>query len=128
MPNGFRVQCFASSQIERVRAEQRFIESKLHYPVYIIFGVPYYKLFVGDFVKRVNANIAVGEMKGLGYVDAGAAHKGVGETVIAATRRIPCEQPVEIYNLGKQDLLSVEKGETIIKNRDKLDEFAHSVF
>ncbi len=69
-PNGFRIQCFASSQIERVRAEQRAIESKVHYPVYIIFASPYYKLLVGDFVKRVDADVAAGKMKELGYADA----------------------------------------------------------
>jgi hypothetical protein len=69
-PNGFRVQCFASSQIERVRAEQKAIESKVRYPVYIVFASPYYKLLVGDFVKRGEADVAAGKMKELGYADA----------------------------------------------------------
>ena len=70
VPDGFRVQCFASSQIERVRAEQKVIESKVHYPVYIFFASPYYKLLVGDFVKRADADVAAGKMKELGYADA----------------------------------------------------------
>ncbi len=70
VPNGFRVQCFASSQIERVRAEQKVIESKVHYPVYIVFASPYYKLAVGDFVKRTDADVAAAKMKELGYPDA----------------------------------------------------------
>jgi hypothetical protein len=70
VPNGFRVQCFASSQIERVRAEQKNIEAKVRYPVYIIFAAPYYKLLVGDFVKRADADAAVAKMKELGYGDA----------------------------------------------------------
>lgn len=69
-PNGFRVQCFASSQIERARAEQKAIESKVRYPVYIVFAAPYYKLLVGDFVKRAEADAAAAKMKELGYADA----------------------------------------------------------
>jgi|WetSurMetagenome_2_1015567.scaffolds.fasta_scaffold00462_13 hypothetical protein len=70
VPNGFRVQCFASSQIERVRAEQKALESKVRYPVYIVFATPYYKLQVGDFVKRVDADDAAAKIKELGYADA----------------------------------------------------------
>jgi hypothetical protein len=70
VPNGFRVQCFASSQIERVRAEQKTIEAKVRYPVYIVFAAPYYKLLVGDFVKRGEADAAAAKMKDLGYADA----------------------------------------------------------
>ncbi|HUI93806.1 MAG TPA: SPOR domain-containing protein [Chitinivibrionales bacterium] len=70
VPNGFRVQCFASSQIERVRAEQKNIEARVRFPVYIIFAAPYYKLLVGDFVKRADADAALVKMKELGYADA----------------------------------------------------------
>ena len=70
VPNGFRVQCFASSQIERVRAEQKMLESKIRYGVYIVFSAPYYKLLVGDFVKRGDADAACAKLKELGYSDA----------------------------------------------------------
>ncbi len=70
VPNGFRIQCFASSQIERVRAEQKILESKVRYPVYIVFAEPYYKLLVGDFVRRTDAVAAASKLKGLGYPDA----------------------------------------------------------
>jgi hypothetical protein len=69
-PNGFRVQCFASSQIERARSEQKVLESKVRFPVYIIFAAPYYKLLVGDFVKRSDADAACAKMKDAGYADA----------------------------------------------------------
>jgi hypothetical protein len=74
VPNGFRVQCFASSQIERVRAEQKNIESKVRFPVYIIFAAPYYKLLVGNFVKRSDADAVAAKMKELGYADAWVMH------------------------------------------------------
>jgi hypothetical protein len=70
VPNGFRVQCLASSQIDRVRSEQKLLESKMHFPVYIIFAAPYYKLLVGDFIKRPDAENACVKMKELGYSDA----------------------------------------------------------
>ena len=70
IPNGFRIQCFASSQIERIRAEQKSLETKLNYPVYIIFASPYYKLHVGDFTTREEADNALAKIKELGYSDA----------------------------------------------------------
>jgi hypothetical protein len=70
IPNGFRVQCFASSQIERVRAEQKVIETKVKFPVYIVYAAPYYKLLIGDFVARQEADAAATRLKELGYADA----------------------------------------------------------
>jgi hypothetical protein len=70
VPNGFRVQCFASSLIERVRAEQKTLEAKIKYPVYIVFNAPYYKLLIGDFIKRNDADAACAKLKDLGYADA----------------------------------------------------------
>jgi len=70
IPNGFRVQCFASSQIDRVRAEQKVLESKISDPVYIVVALPYYKLLVGDYIKRQDADAAILKLKDLGYADA----------------------------------------------------------
>jgi hypothetical protein len=70
MPNGFRVQVIASSQIEKVRSEQKSLESRVSYPLYIIVTPPYYKLVAGDFVKRSEADAAVVKLKELGYPDA----------------------------------------------------------
>jgi hypothetical protein len=64
------VQCFASSDIEKVREEKKAIEKKTRLPVYIIFVEPYYKLHVGDFTKRAEARSAVSDLKGIGYDDA----------------------------------------------------------
>jgi hypothetical protein len=70
IPNGFRVQCFASSQIERVRAEQKIVETKVKFPIYIVYAAPYYKLLIGDFVSRPEADAAATRLKELGYADA----------------------------------------------------------
>jgi SPOR domain len=66
---GYRVQCFASSQIERVRIEQKQLEVKVKYPLYIVFNAPYYKLLVGDFIKRNDADNAMARLKEIGYGD-----------------------------------------------------------
>jgi hypothetical protein len=70
IPNGFRVQCFASSSIETARAERQVIESRLDLPAYIVFANPYYKIQVGDFASREQAEAAVGKVKSVGYPDA----------------------------------------------------------
>jgi cell division septation protein DedD len=70
VPNGFRVQVIASSQIEKVRAEQKSLESRVSFPLYIIVTPPYYKLLAGDFVKRNEADAAAAKLKDLGYADA----------------------------------------------------------
>jgi len=70
VPNGFRVQILASSQIDRIRAEQKSLEDKVNYPLYIIVTPPYYKLVAGDFVKRNEADAAVVKLKDFGYGDA----------------------------------------------------------
>jgi hypothetical protein len=70
VPNGFRIQVIASSQIERVRSEQKSLESRVSYPLYIIVMPPYYKLVAGDFVKRSEADAALAKLKELGYTDA----------------------------------------------------------
>jgi hypothetical protein len=65
--DGFRVQCFASNNIANARAEKRVLESKLGLPVYMVFIEPYYKLHVGDFVDRAEAEKTVEAIKELGY-------------------------------------------------------------
>ena len=66
---GYRIQCFASSQIERVRSEQKQLELKVKYPLYIVYTAPYYKLLVGDFIKRSDADNAMAKLKEMGYSD-----------------------------------------------------------
>jgi hypothetical protein len=74
---GFRIQCFASSQIDRIRSEQKQLEIKVKYPVYVIFNAPYYKLLVGDFAKRGDADAALGKLKEIGYNDAWVARSKI---------------------------------------------------
>ena len=75
--DGFRIQCFASSQIDRIRSEQKMLETKVKYPVYVIFNAPYYKLLVGDFVNRPEADAALAKLKEIGYGDAWVARSKI---------------------------------------------------
>lgn len=75
--DGYRIQCFASSQIERVRSEQKQMELKVKYPLYIVYNAPYYKLLAGDFIKRGDADIAVAKLKEMGYNDAWVARSRI---------------------------------------------------
>jgi hypothetical protein len=74
---GFRIQCFASSQIERIRSEQKELETKIKFPIYIVFNAPYYKLLVGDFFKRADADGALAKLKEIGYGDAWVARSRI---------------------------------------------------
>lgn len=65
--DGFRIQCFAVSSIERARAEQKNLEQKTGLPVYIKFESPYYKLHVGNFTDRKAADAQAKKIKELGY-------------------------------------------------------------
>lgn len=77
LTDGYRIQCFASSQIERIRTEQKTLESKIKFPLYITFNSPYYKLLVGDFIKRTDADNAAEKLKEMGYNDAWVARSRV---------------------------------------------------
>ncbi len=68
--DAYRVQCFASSSIEAVRAEKKVAEEKLDFPTYIVFVEPYYKLHVGDFKSRADADAALERIKKAGYSEA----------------------------------------------------------
>jgi len=66
----YRVQCFASNDIEAARGEKRAIETKISKPVYIVFDPPYYKIHAGDFLERPDAEKLMTELKKIGYRDA----------------------------------------------------------
>ncbi len=67
---GYRIQLMASSSGETVRARKKMIENELRLKVYIIFDEPYYKVYVGDYKTRRDAESALNEIKQSGYPDA----------------------------------------------------------
>lgn len=66
----YRVQVFASSQIETIREQKKMLESKIKQPLFIAFDTPFYKLYVGDFDKRPKAEAILPNVKKLGFEDA----------------------------------------------------------
>lgn len=66
----YKIQLFASSQIETIREQKRQIETKIKIPLSISFESPYYKLLAGNFVQRSEAELHLKKIKNLGYTDA----------------------------------------------------------
>jgi hypothetical protein len=70
VPSRFTVQVLASTQEYQVKQERRNVKTKVKLPVSISFEAPYYKLMVGDFSVRGEAENALAQLKKLGYNDA----------------------------------------------------------
>ncbi len=66
----YKIQLFASSQIETVREMKRQVETKVNLPLSISFESPYYKLLAGSFLQRTEAENNLKKLKSLGYNDA----------------------------------------------------------
>lgn len=66
----YRVQVFASNRIETIREQKKLLEKKISEPVAIGYEAPYYKLFAGNFSKRLDATGILPKLKKLGYPDA----------------------------------------------------------
>jgi hypothetical protein len=67
---GYRIQCLAGTQIESIRRKKQELERQISYPVYIIVSETFYKLVVGDFRTRAEAERALFEIQEQGYSDA----------------------------------------------------------
>jgi len=66
----FRIQILASSQIDMVRQEKLNAEAATGLPVFMASEQSLYKLYVGDFKTRADADAALPEVKNKGYRDA----------------------------------------------------------
>ena len=66
----YRIQLFASSQIEALREQKKVAEEKTNLPVFIAYEAPYYKLFAGDFIQKADAEGNLKKLKKIGYNDA----------------------------------------------------------
>lgn len=69
-PLSYKIQLFASSQIETVREQKREMEARINLPFTINFEAPYYKLWAGNFAQRSEAEIQLKKIQKLGYADA----------------------------------------------------------
>jgi hypothetical protein len=66
----FRIQILASSQVDMARKEKVNAESIVKQPVFMASEQSLYKLYVGDFKTRAEAEAALPEVRKLGYKDA----------------------------------------------------------
>ncbi|MDR2692956.1 MAG: SPOR domain-containing protein [Chitinispirillales bacterium] len=66
----FRIQILASSQVDMARREKVNAENVMKQPVFMASDQSLYKLYVGDFKTRAEAEAALPEVRKLGYRDA----------------------------------------------------------
>jgi len=66
----FRIQILASSQIDMVRQEKLNAEAATGLPVFMASEQSLYKLYVGDFKTKADADAALPAVKSKGYRDA----------------------------------------------------------
>jgi len=66
----FRVQVFASNNIENVREQKKELEKNTNEPIVIGYDAPYYKLYAGGYTKKQDAQVTLTKLKKTGYPDA----------------------------------------------------------
>ena len=69
----YRVQIFTSRLYAEAKREQALADEIFNLPVHLDYEVPYYKLRVGDFQTRGEAEDMVSEIKAIGYRNAWVA-------------------------------------------------------
>jgi hypothetical protein len=69
----YRVQIFTSRLYTEASREKAIAEEIFNLPVYLDYEVPYYKLRVGDFTARGDAEDMLPEIKAIGYRNAWVA-------------------------------------------------------
>ena len=67
---GFSIQIMADGDIDIIRKEKNKAQTAINKPVFIVFIEPYYKLWVGDFNTKAQAEEILPEVKRNGYKDA----------------------------------------------------------
>lgn len=67
---GFRVQIFASASIDEATASQRIALSQISDSVYVVYDPPVYKVRIGDYATRLEANQRLTRLVNMGYDDA----------------------------------------------------------
>lgn len=64
---GYRVQIFSdsgnNSKSEARKAKAEFLKNNSDYNAYIVFEAPYYKVEIGDFIKRLKAEKCLKKVK-----------------------------------------------------------------
>jgi len=67
---GFRIQIFASGSIDEATAAKRVLNQKVADSVYVVYDPPVYKVRMGDYASRLEANQRLTRIVNIGYDDA----------------------------------------------------------
>jgi len=105
----YRVQVFTSRLYSEAARERQLAEEIFNLPIYLDYEVPYYKLRVGDFTTRDQAENMLAEIKTIGYKNAWVAR------VVLKIREAPG------YELLDEPLLPEESSDTLYLPPDSSD-------
>jgi hypothetical protein len=105
----YRVQVFTSRLYSEAARERELAEEIFNLPIYLDYEVPYYKLRVGDFELRDEAEDMLAELKNLGYSNAWVAR------VILRVREAP------EYEFPEEPLLPDELIDSLMVPADSTD-------
>jgi hypothetical protein len=67
---GFRIQIFATGSIDEATASQTVARNQVGDSVYVVYDPPVYKVRVGDYATRLEANQRLTRIVNMGYDDA----------------------------------------------------------
>jgi len=67
---GYRVQVLATHSAQKADSLQALLEGKIDDPVYVVFETPNYKVRVGDYLSRSQAEAQQAKLVKLGYPNA----------------------------------------------------------
>lgn len=85
----YRVQLFMSRLYNEAHRERALADEMFSLPVYLDYEVPYYKLRVGDFTTREEAEGMIPAIQGLGYSEAWVAR------VVQKIKEVPADTILE---------------------------------
>jgi hypothetical protein len=105
----YRVQVFTSRLYSEAARERELAEEIFNLPIYLDYEVPYYKLRVGDFENRDEAENMLSEIKNIGYRNAWVAR------VVLRVRKAP------EYEMTEGPILPQEAEDTLMIPVDSND-------
>jgi hypothetical protein len=88
----YRVQIFTSRLYTEANSERSLAEEIFNLPIYLDYELPYYKLRVGDFLTRPEAETMLSEIKSIGYRNAWVAR--VVLKIKESPEHEPTDQPI----------------------------------
>jgi hypothetical protein len=105
----YRIQIFTSRLYNEANRELALADEIFNLPVHLDYEVPYYKLRIGDFIDRHEAEDMLPEVRAIGYRDAWVAR------VIKKIRELP------LYEMLDDPILPLDSVEFSPIRPDSLD-------